>query len=136
MAISETRAIIIENDRGGDVGGTLYVRKFSVTDRVLRALVMLGVIWLLAVISVAIPIAHFVLVPFFLIAGPVFALLRFRITEINERAVGACPTCGEEVSIVLDSSDRLPLWTYCPPTGDPIRLLDADASGHRTAPGA
>jgi hypothetical protein len=134
MAISETRSIVIENDRGGDADGTLYVRKFSVMDRVLRALVMLGAIWLLAVISVLIPVAHFVLVPLLLLAGPVLALMRFRITEVNERVTGPCPTCGGDMAIPLDSSVRLPLWTYCPPAGHPIHLLDA-AAGRRIGGG-
>ncbi len=135
MAISETRPIVIENDRGGGAEGTLYVRKFSVKDRILRALVMLGVMWLLAVMAVLIPVAHFVLVPSLLLAGPILALMRYRVTEVNDHATGACPTCGGDMAIPLDSSDRLPLWTYCPPAGHPIHLLDAHVAGRRTASG-
>ncbi len=133
MAISETRAIVIEDDRGGGAEGTLHVRMFSVMDRVLRALVMLGVMWLLALITVVIPIAHFVLVPGFLLAGPFVALMRYRVTEVNERVTGACPVCGSDMAIPLDSSDRLPMWTYCPSTGHPIHLLDARLGGRRAA---
>ncbi len=135
MATSETRAIVIENDRGGDADGTLHVRKFSVMDRVLRALLMLGLMWLLALVSVLIPVAHFVLVPALLLAGPVVAFMRFRITEVNERVTGACPTCGREITVALEAGDRLPLWTYCPSAGDPIHLLDG-ADGRRLASGA
>jgi hypothetical protein len=135
MAISETRAIVIQNDQGGGAEGTLYVRKFSVKDRVLRALVMLGVMWLLALISVLIPVAHFVLVPSLLIAGPIVALMRFRVTEVNERVTGTCPTCGGDMAIHLDSSTHLPLWTYCPPAGHPIHVLDADGPDRRSAIG-
>lgn len=135
MAISETRPIVIENDRGRGADGTLYVRKFSVRDRVLRALVMLGVMWLLAVLAVLIPVAHFVLVPSFLLAGPVVALRRYRVTEVNDRVTGACPTCDSEMAIPLDSSDPLPLWTYCPSAGHPIHLLDARIAGRRTVSG-
>jgi hypothetical protein len=132
MAISETRAIVIEDDRGGGADGTLYVRKFSTLDRVLRALVALGVLWLLALISVLIPVAHFVLVPGFLLAGPVVALMRYRVTEVNERITWVCPSCHDALEIQLDSSDNLPMWTYCPPAGHPIQLLDARHAGRRT----
>lgn len=129
MAESETRPIVITDSNGGRSDGTLYVKRFSGRDRALRALGMLGLMWLLALISVAIPIAHFVLVPGFLIAGPIVGFLRYRVTEQCERVTGACPTCGSGVSIELDSSDRLPLWTYCPPSDDPIHLLEASPAG-------
>ena len=129
MAESEARPILITDSNGGRAEGTLYVKRFSGRDRVMRALGMLGLMWLLGVISIAIPIAHFVLVPAFLIAGPIAALLRYRATEQFERVTGACPTCGSGVSIDLDSSDRLPLWTYCPPSDDPIHVLETSPAG-------
>ena len=89
---------------------------------------MLGILWLLAILAVAIPLAHFILVPGFLLAGPVAAVLRYRDTERNEQVTGECPVCGKPVTIPLDSSDRLPLWTYCPPSGDPIRVLEEGGS--------
>lgn len=129
MAIAETRAIVIRNDRGAGSVGTLHVRRFNATDRLLRALAMLVAMWLLALITVLIPVAHFILVPGFLAAGPIVAYMRYRVTEVNERVVGACPTCGQEMTVTLDSSDRLPLWTYCPPAGHPVHLLDAAGAG-------
>lgn len=125
MAASETRAIVISNGNGGKAAGVLHVRRFSAGDRVRRALAVLGLMWLLAVLAVAIPIAHFVLVPLLLLAGPAAAWMRYRVTEQNERVTGDCPSCGAPVVIELDSSDRLPLWTYCPPSDDPIHLLEA-----------
>lgn len=129
MANSETRAIVIENDNGAETAGTLHVRRFDQKDRVLRALAMVGGLWLLALVSVLIPVAHFILVPGFLLAGPVLAVMRYRVTEANQKVTGACPTCGDEISIEMDTSDRLPFWTYCPPAGHPIHLLDATGDG-------
>lgn len=129
MTQTEIRAIVIEND-SGDAAGTLHVRCFDTRDRILRALAALGTMWLLALVSVLIPVAHFVLVPGFLLAGPVVAFMRFRVTEINEMVVGPCPTCGDPMTIEMDASDHLPMWTYCPPAGHPIHLLDARGAGH------
>lgn len=129
MAATETRSIVISNNAGGTTAGILHLKRFGTADRVRRALAILGLTWLLAALTVLIPIAHFVLVPALLLAGPVLAWMRYRVTERNERVIGACPSCGKEFTLELDSADRLPLWTYCPPTDDPIRLLDAaDAS--------
>lgn len=131
MAVSESRPVVIRNDEGGSVPGTLQVRKFDTRDRVLRAAVGLVLMWVLALASVPILVAHFVLVPGFLIGGLVVAYLRYRTTEVNESVTGTCPTCGNDMTITLDSSDRLPLWTYCVPSGHPIQLLDSPDAGRR-----
>lgn len=122
MSEAETRPILIENDAGAIRHGELRVRKFSGRERWLRALGMLGALWGLAVVAVFIPIAHFVLVPGLLLAGPVLAVLRYRAGEVVEGACGECPTCGRAITVVLDPAARLPLWTYCPPSNDPICL--------------
>ena len=122
MSATETRSILIENDAGKTSPGTLRVMLLGKKDRWVRALKMLGIMWVLAVVTVFIPIAHFVLVPGFLLAGPVTAVMRFRVAEMTETAQGACPTCGQEMTVAMDPAARLPLWTYCTASNDPIRL--------------
>lgn len=116
---------MITNSDGARVAATLQVRRFDTRDRLLRALRTLALMWLFALITVAIPIAHFVLVPALLLAGPVMAWMRYRITEQNESIAGVCPTCSASFTKELDAADRLPLWTYCPPADDPIHLVEA-----------
>ncbi len=120
--MAEVRPILIENDAGVARAGSLQVRMFSNRERWLRALKMLALMWLLAVVTLFIPIAHFVLVPGFLLAGPVTAVMRYRVSENVESATGECPVCGEIMTVVLDPAAHLPLWTYCTPRNDPIRL--------------
>lgn len=122
----ETRPILIENNAGARSAGTLRVRRYADGERWLRALKLLGGMWLVAAATVFIPIAHFVLVPGFLLAGPVMAVLRFRVGETLEAALGACPTCGRDIEVALDPAARLPLWTYCSPSNDPIHLRAVD----------
>jgi hypothetical protein len=122
MSAAETRSILIENDTGKTSPGILRVLLLSKKDRWMRALKMLGIMWALAVATVFIPIAHFVLVPGFLLAGPVTAVMRYRVTEMAEAAQGECPTCSQTVTVALDPTARLPLWTYCSASNDPIRL--------------
>lgn len=95
----------------------------------MRGLRMLGILWLLALVAVLIPLAHFILVPALLLAGPIVGFMRYRDTEHNEQVTGDCPVCGKAMSIELDSSDRLPLWTYCSASGDPIRVVE-EAGGN------
>ncbi len=125
MSTAETRAIVITNSDGVRTAATLHCTRFGTRDLVLRALGTLAIIWLLGLFTVAIPIAHFVLVPALLLAGPVLAWRRYRITEQSDRVEGVCPTCSVPFTKELDASDRLPLWTYCPPADHPIQMVEA-----------
>lgn len=120
---TNTSAIGIESDNFPSYTGTLYSQVFSDRDRLLRALKMLGILWVLALVTLFIPIAHFVLVPTFLIAGPVVAFKRYAMKSALEKAGGKCPACGQEVTIPLEPGDRLPKRTYCPACNKPIRLV-------------
>jgi hypothetical protein len=64
--------------------------------RVARALAGLGACWALALVSVFIPVAHFVLVPTFTVAGVVVTGLRLREDRRLVRVSGTCPRCGTE----------------------------------------
>jgi hypothetical protein len=63
-------------------------------QRVARTLAGLGMFWGLALGSVFIPVAHFVLVPTFVVAGIVMAVKRAREDRRLLRVRGACPRCG------------------------------------------
>lgn len=127
MSFAETRPILIGNNAGKVRAGTLHFLRFSDKERALRALRILGIMWALALLTAFIPIAHFVLVPGFLVAGPVMAVMRYRVTEDMNAATGECPTCGQAITVQLDPSAHLPVWTYCPGSNDPI-LLQAPES--------
>ncbi len=125
MTTKQTRPIIISNSEGEQTKGTLHYQVYSKQEQMGRAWKALGLFWGLAVVTVFIPIAHFFLVPGFLIAGPIVAYSRYRAVEAVERASGECPTCHEEMSVSLEASDKLPKWTYCSANNDPIQLADA-----------
>ena len=63
-------------------------------QRFARTLAGLGMFWGLALASVFIPVAHFVLVPTFVVAGIVMALKRAREDRRLLLVRGACPRCG------------------------------------------
>ena len=117
--MAEVRPILIENDAGVARAGSLQVRMFSNRERWLRALKMLGLMWLLAGVTlVTVNPAYQKRV----LAGPVTPVMRYRVSENVESATGECPVCGEIMTVMLDPAARLPLWTYCTPRNDPIRL--------------
>lgn len=63
-------------------------------QRFARTLAGLGMFWGLALASVFIPVAHFVLVPTFVVAGIVMAVKRAREDRRLVLVRGACPRCG------------------------------------------
>jgi hypothetical protein len=73
--------------------GTATLLERSMVARVVRAAVILGAMWIIAVICVFIPIAHFVLVPSFVAVGLVLAVVRLRDDVSLISAEGLCPRC-------------------------------------------
>jgi hypothetical protein len=61
-----------------------------------RVLTGLGVCWGLALCGLFIPVAHFVLVPTFVVAGIIVAVRRAREDRRLLLVRGACPRCGAE----------------------------------------
>ncbi len=123
--IENTPASIKSNDGKATIG-QMQTTWFEHRDRVTRALQRLGFFWLLAGITVFIPIAHFVLVPGFFIAGPVVAYMTYQMNWMRDHVSGACPACNEKVIIKLESKDKLPKWTYCPACNTPLHITQPD----------
>jgi len=123
MSTLEQRAIVIKGAEQ-ERDGVLRLHVFSPQDRVMRAAKVWGLCWLLATITLFIPIAHFVLVPGFLLAGPIWAIKRYGVTLALEQVTGHCPNNGEEITLKLDPSDHLPMWTYCPVCNASLQLLE------------
>lgn len=76
--------------------GRATVLDRSPPARIVRAALSLLALWVIAACCVFIPVAHFVLVPAFAMAGVVLA--GFRIAEASSLmgAIGPCPRCQLE----------------------------------------
>lgn len=125
MASKEEMQISIEDDHNRSSSGTLFFTAYSPTDRTTRAVTALVGCWLIAGITVFIPIAHFFLVPAFFIAGPILAVSRYKQTDAKDKIEGTCPRHNGPISIKLETTDKLPKWTYCPECDGPIQLTEA-----------
>lgn len=123
MSTWEQRPVVIKSGEQ-EREGVLRLQVFSPQNRAMRAAKVWGLCWLLAAITLFIPIAHFVLVPGFLLAGPIWAFKRYGVTSALEQVTGHCPNNGEEITLKLDPSDHLPMWTYCPVCNASLQLLE------------
>lgn len=68
-------------------------------DVIILSIKKLGLFWGLAIISILIPILHFVLVPAFLLAGVYAFSSQFKNTHHLTKGGGTCPGCNKFFSI-------------------------------------
>jgi hypothetical protein len=109
--------------------GVLLGKHFTPAQRVKRATLSCAIMWLLATASAFIPLAHFLLVPVFAIAGPVLGYLRYRQEDIAEAAEGKCPSCLQEFRILLDQRTMLPHRDVCPHCDKHIQIVAYSNTG-------
>jgi hypothetical protein len=128
MSEALTEAVTIKGNESAASVGELHTRRFNSGERMGRAGKVLGISWALALVTLFIPIAHFVLVPTFLIAGPVMAAMKYKVETVMEKVHGICPECNQVVDIVLEPNDKLPKHTYCPACNKPVHLMYHSAS--------
>jgi hypothetical protein len=79
-----------------------------------RALKALAMLWGLALLTVLVPIAHFVLVPGFFVAGIVVGLRKLREPATVTGVSGLCPKCGEERTFEADGKLTATSKVTCP----------------------
>lgn len=97
---------------GDPTAAALVVTTFDRGQRMRRAVKGLAGFWAAMVVSVFLPVAHFVLVPSFFIAGIWQFLRRLKTSEVVGGARGRCPDCGAEQDFELGSA-RFPQGVQC-----------------------
>jgi len=98
---------------GRPTRGRATIQVFERGERWRRALKGLGTWWGVAVGSVFIPVAHFILVPSFLGYGIWQFASRLGTTELVADAHGVCPDCGAEQALQLAAQWRTPQPVTC-----------------------
>jgi len=81
--------------------------------RIRRAAAALAVAWAAALVSVFIPLAHFVLVPGFLVAGLVAFRARLGAQDVAIDGRGTCPDCGQEQALDVKGRWQVPRAVTC-----------------------
>lgn len=92
--------------------GELRVQEWNKRERILRALKFGGACLGLAIVSIILPLLHFVLVPGLLLAGPIVAFFVLRQEAVVLGGKGTCPYCKKTMKIVR-SAPRFPISDMC-----------------------
>ncbi len=100
----------------------MAVITFSSQEQKVRALKSLLLFWLIAALAVLIPVAHFILVPAFLITGIIAAKRRWHCAKEGIKAEGLCPECEQAITITLEKNADFPQWHHCPECDGSLEL--------------
>ena len=120
MPQTEQQPLLIKGKGDESCAGTLHVSIYGARERAIRAAQGFAMWWALALVSVLIPLAHFILVPVFLLTGLIVAYKRYRAVEVSERVEGHCPVCRNAIKLKLGSAEKPVLWKYCPACQQPL----------------
>ena len=113
-ALSSPVSAVVSTGDGKTKPVEVYRQVLDRPGRVTRAIKGWAICWGLAVVSILVPVAHFVLVPAFAIAGPVVAWIRMRQESVILGAIVDCPACGEQTRLAR-TADDWPITLYCKP---------------------
>jgi hypothetical protein len=128
---AEPIAALVSTDDGETSRATLYHQTHRGADRAKRAALGGAFCWLLAALSILVPVAHFVLVPAFFLAGPVVAWLRYKEHDVVAGGVITCPECEAEM-LLKRCSEAWPLRATCESCNARL-TLDRDHETERAA---
>jgi hypothetical protein len=109
----------VSDDRRSE--GYVTVQHFNPAQRMNAALKKLGLFWAIALVSVLIPVFHFVLVPLFLIIGILAARRSYKAEGRVIEGLTKCPHCQTEV-IVKPTELQWPVTEICQNCARVVRI--------------
>ncbi len=92
--------------------GEIRIQNWSQHERTMRALKFGGACWAASLVSILIPLLHFVLVPGLLLAGPILAFIIVGQENVVLGGEGTCPKCQAFLPIAR-SAFRFPISDIC-----------------------
>lgn len=92
--------------------GQVFLLEYDKDERILRTLKSLGIGWGAAILSILIPLLHFVLVPLLLVGGVAWAIYTFQQKVVRLGGITTCPKCGTDFSIIAGSA-TWPIQDIC-----------------------
>jgi len=121
------RPLQLSGYHGEPTPARLLVASFTRPARTRRALKGLAGFWGAMVVSVFIPIAHFVLVPTFFVVGIWQFVRRLKTQQLVRGAHGRCPDCGTEQDFEL-LSRRFPQSVTCGSCHRGLTIAEAEVA--------
>ena len=121
MPTTHREAFLLQGYGSTPSDGIAEVIDFDSQDRFNRAVKGLGLSWAAAVGSILIPVAHFLLVPGFLVFGIAVFFRRLQTHRSTLSIRGRCPDCGSEQEFEKDLDWELPVSLVCEQCGRTLR---------------
>lgn len=121
----------VKRRQGDPAEAEVFVYTLSGRERAMRGLKMLGLFWLLALVSILLPVLHFVLVPLFAVVGPIAAWLGYRREQIILGGITPCPECAAPFD-VGQGAVEWPLQAQCPGCRAIVRMEPVNSRSERT----
>jgi hypothetical protein len=112
-ARARDQAFVLSGYVGAPTVGSATIQQFGRAERWRRALWDLAKWWGVAILVLFIPVAHFVLVPAFLLYGLHQFYVRATTAELVTAARGRCPDCGEDQTLDLAARWHAPQAVTC-----------------------
>ncbi|GEM_PF-649147 len=112
MRIDKVPVRLVKSGSSTSTAGEIEIQYWEKRERTLRALKFTGLCWAAAFISIALPIVHFVLVPAFLLLGPIVGLGVLNRESQILRGSGLCPHC-QAPFVIAKAPNQLPLSDVC-----------------------
>jgi len=125
--------LAITGYHGSPTAASLLIVTFDRARRLRRALNGLAGFWGAMVVSVFIPIAHFVLVPSLFLTGLYQFSRRLKVHEQVRGVHGTCPDCGAEQDFEVGNRLALPQPIQCGACLRGLTLSAARGGGGRAA---
>lgn len=122
MGPTRVETFILSGFSGRPTRGTVTIREVTREERWRRAVRGVGTWWGLGLVSVLIPVAHFVLVPACVLYGAWQGVQRLGNSELASGARGTCPDCGQEQEFEVAARWRAPQAVTCRSCGRGLRL--------------
>lgn len=119
--LTQACPVRLTTNSGKQSSGTVQIQIWSPQYRTRRALKTLGLFWGLSLVTVIIPLLHFVLVPGLFIAGPIVAWVIYRQERMILGGEGICPQCGKAFAIVR-AQEHWPLRDVCSHCHEEVRV--------------
>lgn len=107
---------------------TAVVIEQTPPQRLGRTLAGLGMFWALALGGLFIPVAHFILVPTFVVTGIIVGLKRAREDRRLVQLRGACPRCGAAQEFKAGGRFATGCSVDCPKCHGTLTLLAGEAA--------
>lgn len=110
--VGEKLDVSINTPAGQTSEGFVFIQTWDKKTRMIRSAKWWVAMWVLAGVTVFIPVLHFILVPAFFSLGPVVGIWTYRQSKAVMGGQGNCPKCGKEL-VIEPSKASWPLKDLC-----------------------